>query len=80
MDSSGRILFIDDTIPTAPVITRRSDEPVPDLARGHLILKALDAAPGAPTWWPEMAPLTMAERLYVLKQLGRAPSPTPVSP
>jgi hypothetical protein len=70
VDAKGRILVIEDDR-----IVHCSSEPVPDRGRGHLVLAALDTAPGGGdcgAWWPEMAPLTREEREYVRTQLRRA--------
>ncbi len=70
MDSQGHILRLDDNR-----VVARSKEPVPDRTRGHLVLAALDAgnAAGWPEWWPELAPLTRAERVFVDEQKRTAP-------
>ncbi len=64
MDSSGHIY---DVGPDGG-LTNKSPKPVPDPMRGVLVMKALEAYPGV--WWPELAPLTPAERLFVFERLG----------
>jgi hypothetical protein len=73
MDSSGHIYDLE---PDGR-LTNKSPEPVPAPMRGVLVMKALEAYPGPPKWWPELAPLTEEERRFVFARLaGRASAPT----
>jgi hypothetical protein len=42
-------------------------------SRRALMTAAVDAAQQGQTWWPALAPLTKAERRFVLDQLGVKP-------